>query len=51
MILFYNTFAKGFGHINPIVVMDKVDTFDRLVLSIRVRLIEIGPDVGTQLSL
>ena len=47
MIPFQNTFAKCFGHINPIAVMDKVDTFDQIVLTIGVSLIEIGPDVGT----
>ena len=31
--------------------MDKVDTFDRLVIKIGVRLIKISPDVGTRLSL
>ena len=51
MITFYNTFAKGSGQINNIAVMDKVDTSDRLVIRIRVSLIEISPDVGTQLRL
>ena len=31
--------------------MDKVDTFNQLVLTIGVSLIDIGPNVGTQLSL
>ena len=31
--------------------MDKVDTFDRLVLPIKVILIDISPDVGTWLIL
>ena len=43
--------CKGFGNTNPITVMDKADTFDRLVPPIRVSLINIGLDVGTQLSL
>ena len=47
MIQFYNTSAKGFGYINPIAEMDKVDTFDRIVLPIGVSLIQIGPDFGT----
>ena len=42
---------KGLGHINPIAVIDKVDTFDQLVLPIGVSLIEIGPDSGTRLRL
>ena len=51
MIPFWNTCANGFGHINPIVIMDKVDTFDQLVLPIEVSLIDIGPHVRTWLSL
>ena len=51
MIPFDNKFTKGFGHINSTTVMDKVDNFERLVLSIKVSLIDIGPDVGNQLSL
>ena len=51
MVPFYNTFAEGLGNINHITVMDKVDTFDLLVLKIGFSLIEISPDVGTQLSL
>ena len=51
IISFYNTFAKVFGHINPIAVMEEVDTFGLIVLPIIIRLIEIGTDVGTQLSL
>ena len=31
--------------------MDKVDSFGRILLPIGVILIEIGPDVGTQLRL
>ena len=51
MIPFYNMFAKGFGHINNIAVMDKVDPFDWLILPIGDRLIKNVPDVGTQLNL
>ena len=47
MIPYYNTFAKGFGYMNTIAVMNEVDTFDRILLPIRVSLIEIGPDVYT----
>ena len=47
MIPFQNMFAKGFGHINPIALLDKADTFDWLVLPIGVSIIDIGPDVGT----
>ena len=47
MIPFQNTFAKGSQQINYIVVMDKVDTIDWLVLPIGVRLIEIGTDFVT----
>ena len=50
-IPFYNTFEKSFGHINAIVLMDKVDNFERIVLKIGVSLLEIGPYVGTQLRL
>ena len=46
MIPFYNTSAKGFGHMNPTAIMDKVDTFSRLVLPIGDILIGIVP-VGT----
>ena len=49
MILFYNMLAKVFGHINTIPLVDEVDNFDRLQLKIGVRLIEIGPYVGTRL--
>ena len=31
--------------------MEEVDTFDRIVIPIGIRFIDIGPDVGTQLSL
>ena len=48
MIPFQNTFAKGSQQINYIVVMDKVDTIDWLVLPIGVRLIDIGTDVGIE---
>ena len=51
MITFQNTFSKGFGHINLIAITDEVDTFNWLVLTIGVSLIEIGTDVGTQLIL
>ena len=44
-------FSKGFGHINPVAVMNKFDTFERLVIPIGVILIDIGPDVGNWLSL
>ena len=44
-------FCEEFGHINPIAVMYKVDTFERLVLPIGVSLIDIGPDAGTLLIL
>ena len=47
MILFYTTFTKGYGHINPIAIMNKIDNFDRLLFPIRVRIVDIGPDVGT----
>ena len=50
-IPFKDTFAKGFGHVNSIVIMDEIDTFDQLVLPIGVSLIEIVPDVVTRLSL
>ena len=36
---------------NPIAVIDKIDTSDRLVLPIGVILIEIGFDVGTLIRL
>ena len=42
---------EGFGHINNIAIIDKADTFYRIVLPIRVSLIDIGPDVGTRLIL
>ena len=48
---FENTFLKGSGHIYPIMIIDKVDTFNRLLIPIRFSLVEIGPDVGTQLCL
>ena len=51
MIPFENILTKGFWHINHTMVMDKVDNFERLVLPIRVSHIDIGPDVGNQLSL
>ena len=41
----------GFGHINTLAVMDKDDTFDKILLLIEVRLIDIGTDVSTQLRL
>ena len=47
MILFQNAFAKGFGHINSIAIMDEVGNFNWIVLTIRGSLIEIVPDVGT----
>ena len=47
MITFYNTFTKGFGNINHIEIMDEVDTFERIVLPIRVSIIYISPDVCT----
>ena len=39
--------CEGFMHVNYITIMDEFDTFDQLVLTIGVRLIEIVPDVGT----
>ena len=47
MMPFLNTFAKGFGNVNPVSIMDKVDTFGQLVLPIGVILIDIDPGVGT----
>ena len=44
-------FVKGLGHINPIAVMEKVDTLDFLVLPIGVSLIEIGPNAVNRLRL
>ena len=51
MIPFNNTCAEGLEPISSIVVMGKVDTFDRLVIPIGVSFIEIGTNVGTQLRL
>ena len=51
MIPFKKKFTKGFGNNNTIAVMEKVDIFDWIELPIRVNLIEINPEVGTQLSL
>ena len=39
--------CKGIGHVNTIVILDKVNNFGRIVLPIGVSLIDIGPDVGT----
>ena len=47
MIPFQNKFEKGFGHINPIAVIDKVDTSNHIVFPIVVIRIEIVTDVGT----
>ena len=44
-------FAKSFGYVNPIPILDEVDTFDHLVLPTGVILIWIGTGVGTQTSL
>ena len=46
-----NTFEKDFGQVNTIARIEKVDNFSQLVLPIGVRIIEIDPDIGTQLSL
>ena len=51
MIPFKNTFMKGFGNINPIAIMEEVDTLDWIVLPIGVSIIEIGPNAGAQISL
>ena len=51
MMSFQNKFVKSLGHINPNTVMEKVATSYRLVLPIRVSLIEINIGVGTQLML
>ena len=47
MVPLKKKFANSFRHINPIMIMDKDYTFERIVLTIESRIIDIGPEVGT----
>ena len=49
MISFKITFTKNYVHVNYIAIMDKVDSFNKRILTIVVSFVfDIGPDLSTK---